>query len=147
MLPRIVDLEFDNALEEQEDFEDKSSFLFDFNKGDFVLKDGKFIEISKVEALKQWVEMVIRTERYRYEIYKDENNNDDHGIQLEDLFGYDISFAEEEIKRELTERLIKDKRINSLSNWKFERDGSTVKIMFAVDSIYGEHKQEVSIFE
>ena len=45
------------------------TFLFDFNRGDFVLRDGKLVVCDGIEAVKVWIEKIIRTEKNRYSIY------------------------------------------------------------------------------
>ena len=44
----------------------RKSYLFNFDKGDFVVRDGKLVECDGIEAIKVWIEKIIRTEKYRY---------------------------------------------------------------------------------
>ena len=39
------------------------SYLFDFNKGDFVVRDGKLVECDGMDALKVWIEKILKTEK------------------------------------------------------------------------------------
>lgn len=144
MFPELSELEFENFSQQQDLSKIGKSFLFDFKKGDFVLKDGKLVTVEGVEALKIWIEKTLRTEKYRFKVYEDT----DYGITLEDLIvGYDYSqsFIEAEIKREVTEALTKHPMIESLVNWKIEKDNPTLKISFKVNLINGTNfAQEVN---
>ena len=44
------------------------SFLYDFSKGDFVIRDGKLVPCDSLEAIKVWIEKIIRTEKNRFPI-------------------------------------------------------------------------------
>lgn len=144
-LPQLAQLEFEIEEIEQEANQRKrgKSFLFDFNKGDFVLKDGKFVRIEGLEALKQWIWMNIKTEKYRFRVY----DGTDFGLTLEQLIGsnYPFSFVTEEIKRVISDGLLVHESITDLSNWNFERDREQIIVSFEVNSIYGEFRQEVSM--
>ncbi len=37
------------------------SFLFDFKAGDFVVRDGKLVECDGMDAIKVWIEKILRT--------------------------------------------------------------------------------------
>lgn len=134
MLPKIAELEFKTAVEE--DFKDSGkSFLFDFDKGDFVIKDGRLVEISGVEALKVWVEKILRTEKYRYKLYE-RNDKNEYGVVLEDLIignNFPQAFIEAELKREITEALTKNPMIQSLSNLKIIKSNPRLIVSFKVN--------------
>lgn len=130
MLPKITELEF-NTEELTEDLPPiGKSFLFDFNNNEFVMRDGKLIELFGVESLKMWIEKSLRTERFRFVVYE----NTEYSISLEDLIGsnYPRAFVEAEIKREVAERLLEHPHINAIENWAFERDGKLMRVWFVV---------------
>lgn len=137
MLPEIADLEFENdeLLEEDEPTIGKS-FLFDFKKGDFVMKDGKLVVLEGIEALKMWIIKVIRTEKFRFRIYENTEfeNDEQYGVMLEDLIGsnFDREFIEAEIEREVTEALLLHEYIISVDEWQFERNSKKMTVSFAV---------------
>lgn len=137
MLPEIADLEFVNEdlLEEDEPLIGKS-FLFDFKKGDFVLKDGKLVVLEGIEALKMWIIKVIRTEKFRFRIYENTEfeNDEQYGVMLEDLIGsnFDREFIEAEIEREVREALLLHEYIVSVDEWQFERNSKKMTVSFAV---------------
>lgn len=105
------------------------SFLFDFNKGDFVIKDGKFVEIEGVDVIKQWVNATLRTEKFKYFIYQD------HGVEIEDILenGFSGELLKIELKRTIKEALEVHEQIQSISNFNFTQVGSAMNITFTVN--------------
>lgn len=121
------DIEFDQTNSYQ--FTGKT-FLYDFETGDFVYKNGAPVEVTGKDALKVWIEKVIRTEKFRFKIY----DNVDYPIKIEDLIGSTLpyGFIESEFKRELSEAILRNPFIKNLINWNFEREGSKWRIDFEV---------------
>ena len=120
------------------------SFLFDFKKGDFVMQNGKFIEVTGTEALKVWIEKILRTEKFRFKIYENGTRRQ-YGITIEDLIvGRSLpqSFVESELKREINEALLQHPEIESLTDMTFNREGSTLIISFTVNLINGDSLQQ-----
>ncbi|MCG8539302.1 MAG: DUF2634 domain-containing protein [Clostridia bacterium] len=134
MLPEIAQLQINRTDSDDLPYVGKS-FLFDFENGDFILRDGRLVEVSGIEALKVWIEKILRTEKYRYEIYEREDKKE-YGVVLEDLIvgnNFSYSFIEAELKREITEALTKNPLILSLSNWNIQKENPLVKISFKVN--------------
>lgn len=130
MLPEITNLEFINETETTTSM--GKSFLFDFEKGDFVLKDGRLVNATEFEALKIWVEKVLKTEKFRFKIYQKTNVDDEYGVTIEDLIigtNLPISFFESELKREITEGLIKHPMIQGISGMKIDKSKATRTII------------------
>lgn len=120
------------------------SFLFDFNTGDFVLKDGKLVEIEGLEALKMWIQKILKTEKFKFKIYETGETNE-YGVTLLELInkGYPIYFVQSEIQREITEALLINPEINDISSFIFTRETRGLVVTFTVDSIYGSTESEV----
>jgi hypothetical protein len=111
------------------------SFLFDFKKGDFVLRDGKLVTVDGVEAIKIWIEKILRTEKFKFKIYETGVENE-YGVAIKDLlFGqkYPHSFVLTELRREVSEALSKHPEIKDIENFKIEREGTSVIISFKVN--------------
>jgi len=111
------------------------SFLFDFEKGDFVLKDGKLVVIEDNEAIKVWIEKVLRTEKFKFKVYEKEDTRLEYGVTLQDLIvgnNYPLEFIQSEMKREVTEALLKHPLIVGLDNWNIEKDNPILRISFKV---------------
>lgn len=147
MLPKIAELQFKTT--DTSDLPKMGkSFLFDFKTGDFVLKDGRPVEIWGIEAVKAWIEKILRTEKYRYKVYEREDKNE-YGVVLEDLIvgnNFPRVFVESELKREITAALTRHPIIRSLTDWKIEKKNPTLNISFKVNLFDGnDFTQEVRL--
>ena len=130
MLPDIGYVELNNRIVPQGAATGKS-FLFDFDAGDFVLQDGKLVEVTGSDALKMWIEKMLRTEKNRFEIYQDT----DYGVSIEDVIigqRYEQSFIESENKREISEALIKHPLVRRISNFSIKREDTRAVVGFTV---------------
>lgn len=116
------------------------SFLYDFDKGDFILQNGRLIEIEGLDALKIWIDKVLRTEQFRFSIY------DEYGVKLEDLIGgiYDKFFLQSEMSREIKEALIKHPLITNITNLTVARESDKTLITFDISTDEDTFKQEVT---
>ncbi|QVY62994.1 DUF2634 domain-containing protein [Cytobacillus gottheilii] len=85
-------------------------------------------------ALRQFISKAIRTARYRFLIYDDE-----YGCEIEDLIGSDVTaeLLQSEIPQIITDALIYDDRIESVSGFNIERTGDQLYVSFTVTSIDG----------
>ncbi len=131
MLPRIGYLQIESP-ESNEGLQQGRSFLFDFEGGDFVMKDGRLVEASDEEALSIWIEKLLRTEKGKHEIY-----TSSYGVSLEDLIvgqNLPIEYIKSEIKREITEALMKNPQVMNISGWQLEKDNSCLTIFFNVNN-------------
>lgn len=88
---------------------------------------------DELQALKQAIYKELNTERYEYPIY-----SFSYGIALESLLGKDVTYVKIELKRRIQECLLKDERIESVENFKFDVKGDEMLCTFDVISIYGE---------
>ena len=107
------------------------TYLFDFDKGDFVIRDGKLVECDGVEAIKVWIEKILRTEKGRFKIY----DNPEYGCHLEDLIignSYTPEFIEAELKREIEEALLLNSQITSVTNFKISREKNSLTVEMEV---------------
>ena len=107
------------------------SFLFDFDTGDFVVRDGKLIECDGIEAVKVWIEKILRTEKGRFKIY----DNTEYGAHLEDLIignSYTVAFIESELKREIEDAILQSPQIRSVSNIKITRGINSLTVELEV---------------
>lgn len=146
-LPVVTQLEFDDtdliALEDSTASIGKS-FLFNFETGDFVLRDGKLVEVEGIEAVRIWVHKTILTRRFRFKVYE----GTEYGALIEDLIGsaYPIEFIESELDRELKEAFMQHPAITNVSNLSVEHINDKGIVSFTIDTIYGEEPMEVRLF-
>ncbi len=88
---------------------------------------------DNLDALRQAIYKMLNTERYEYPIY-----SFSYGIDLTDLIGKGRTYVQIELKRRIKECLLKDDRIQSVSNFNFVVFGDEMLCEFDVQSIYGE---------
>ena len=109
------------------------SYLFDFDKGDFAVRDGKLIECDGIDAIKVWIEKILRTEKHRYKIY----DGTDYGCQIEDLIignTYSFEFTDSELKREIEEALLQTPKIIAISKLLITRNKNSVTAELEVNT-------------
>ena len=107
------------------------SYLFDFASGDFVVRDGKLVECDGIDAIKVWIEKILRTEKDRYSIY----NDTEYGCHLEDLIignSYTVEFIEAELKREIEDALKQNPQITSVTNVQIIRSKHSITVTLEV---------------
>ncbi len=92
----------------------------------------------ELDAMKQIIYKILNTERYNHVIY-----SWNYGIELQDLFGKPMDYVGLELKRRISEALLQDNRIISVTDFEFDvSTRRTVKVMFTVNTIYGDVKSE-----
>lgn len=97
---------------------------------------------DKLEAMVQVIYKILNTERYLYPVY-----SWNYGVELQGLFGEPVSYVCAELERRVTEALMQDDRIKSVSGFKFDiSKRHKVVCTFVVHTIFGdvETKKEVS---
>ena len=107
------------------------SFLFDFNKGDFVLRDGKMTVAEDVAALRVWIEKIMRTKRDEYKIYE----GTPYGSRFDDLVVGSVfppAFIDSELRREVEEALTQNPQIITISEFEVDRSASNCTVSFTV---------------
>ena len=128
MFPNSTDIMISN---ETKSSSGTKSSLFDFANDDFVVRDGKLIECDGIDAIKVWIEKILRTEKGRYSIY----NDTEYGCHLEDLIignSYTTEFIEAELKREIEDALKQNSRITSVTNFKISRNKNAITVTLEV---------------
>lgn len=119
---------------------------FDFDLGDFVVKDGKVTTVTGVEALKLWIKKVLRTKKNKYEIYKTQNV-EKYGVNLLEIITskYPLTYIQAQVQSIVTEALLKNSDIKSVTNFKFVRDKRLLNVQFDVNTVYGLTRESVVI--
>lgn len=86
-------------------------------------------------AMRQAIYKILRTERYTYPVY-----SWDYGIELMDLFGKPIPYAEVELERRIKEALEWDDRIEKVDSFAFSypQDKNTIQVSFTAHTIFGD---------
>ena len=106
------------------------NFLYDFDMGNLVLKDGKFIELTGDAAVVFWIEKTLRTEHERATVYK----NTGYGTKLEGLRGTVLpkEIARNILETNIREALLVHERIESINNFTVTQENDKVFIYFEI---------------
>lgn len=94
-----------------------------------------------LEAVKQAVYLILRTERYDYLIF-----SRNYGIELKELFGREKNYVMPMLTKNISDALLADDRIVSVKDFSFDiKGGGVYCVSFTVVSKYGEFSEEVSL--
>ncbi len=97
--------------------------------------------VDEKEAMKQVVFKILNTERYDFIIY-----SWNYGIELKDLYGEPLPFVCAELIDRITEALVQDDRINSVTDFDFTfPQKGVVLVTFTVHTIFGDVKAERAV--
>ncbi len=92
-------------------------------------------------AMRQAVEIILRNERFRWQIY-----DSNFGSELEDLTGEDYDYIISEIPRRVAEAFSVDSRILAVENFAFTNNhNGTMAAAFDVVTVFGVISQEVAV--
>lgn len=130
----IDDAELDVEVEEDKE---PSDYEIDFETGKLT---GRII--TGLPAIKQWVMLVLGTDKYYYTQY-----SWNHGCELRDLIGkgFKQDYIESEVKRIITDALSMSKDIKGISNLVVSYEGDTLTAAFTLDTIYGSEEVMVDV--
>ncbi|MEC0107277.1 DUF2634 domain-containing protein [Paenibacillus taichungensis] len=106
-------------------------FLFDFEKREYVLKDGKLVEASYEQAIQQWVSMLLITELDKYQVYE----GTEFGISLSQFIGRkDIPLGTiiSEVSRQIQDVVTLHPEISGAENFEINRESDYAVLTFTV---------------
>lgn len=141
MFPEFEE-EYENLPEEEiEGTELGLTPLYDFQKREYVLRDGKVVYCSQKQAAAQWVGFLALTMVGKYRVYDDT----EFGTYIENYIGYkDEAFVFSEIKRELQEKAALNRAIKSIEDFEMERAKDKLTVSMTVVMQDGE-EEEVTV--
>ena len=128
-LPTIVEQEQPQLAPEY-----PKSYLFDFEKGDFV-KDGtgRIVVCDGNTAWVQWCIKAVMTERFSCLAY-----SRNYGVEIEEALKQPTRAAvETEVERTITEALLADPRTYAVRDFLFEWRGNELYVSFTVIPVVG----------
>lgn len=85
-----------------------------------------------VDAVKQAVDIILHVQRFQWQIYQPYS-----GTMLDDLIGEDAGYVAAEVQRRVTEALLMDDRINSVTDYTYSFQEDTLSVEFRVNTVYG----------
>ncbi|MFV0517821.1 MAG: DUF2634 domain-containing protein [Aminipila sp.] len=143
MFPEINE-EF--AVKESKETKQGKSFNYDFDKGDFVVLDGKVEVISDLNSIRVWIRKILETEKSRFKIYQDEEGAN-YGTSLKSCInqGFPLEFTKIEVEREIREALAKNSAIKLVHSFEFNKINRRLICSFIVETVYGRTGGELSI--
>ena len=111
------------------------SYLFDFEKGDFVRDTAGRIAIADGHrAWAQWCVKTVLTERFAYLAY-----SGNYGVEIDKALKQPTRAAvETEVERTITEALLADPRTYAVRDFSFEWRGDELYVSFTVIPVVGE---------
>ena len=142
MFPKIAELEFeaDNIPESPPPI--GKTFLYDYDKGDFVYQNGGLIALYGKDALKEWIKKIIKTEAGRFKIYE----GTDYGVGIETMIGkLPREVINGELQRVVTESLTDHPHIDDIEDWEFDQSGTRMNVSFTVVTPDESFSQEVNV--
>ncbi len=96
--------------------------------------------IDDIEAMRQAIDKILQTERYRFLIY-DWN----YGIELEDLIGQNATYVIPELKRRIEDALLADDRVTAVTDFSFAQEKDSISAQFLVHTIFGDITAERTV--
>jgi hypothetical protein len=129
-LPEIAQLVFDDAPAAVSSASTvvHKTFDWDFEAGDFRLKDGKLIELTDLDYLRVWVQKALLSNR-----------------EIPTLIGYNLhpDYTRAELERMVTETLMANEAVTAVENFSFSQEGARLTVSFDVSSIFGISREAV----
>lgn len=87
---------------------------------------------DNLEAMRQAVYLILCTERYEFPIY-----SWDYGIELQDLFGRQMTYVIPTLRQRIIDALLQDDRITAVDNFTFTPNKNKLAVTFTVTTTFG----------
>lgn len=134
--------EYDEYEEITEETEESTEIgltpLYDFDKREYVLRDGKIVYCDQKQAVSQWVGFLVLTTVGKYRVYDDT----EFGTYIENYIGYkDEGFVFSEIKREIQEKAELNRAIRLIDDFEMERVKDKLTVSMVVYMNDGEETE------
>lgn len=108
-------------------------FLFDYGTGQHLMMGGSPEKRSVFIGVKQYIENVLRTPADTVKVYT-KGETESFGISVYKYLGQrnlPVGYLGSELKREITENLLRHPLISDVTNWKSEREPRGLRIEFS----------------
>ncbi|NME95368.1 DUF2634 domain-containing protein [Clostridium cochlearium] len=132
LFPEDMEFEENNIEELEEPLEFKGSYLFDFEKGEFVTNpDGTIAKCDDLQAYIQWCNKALATPRYKLAY------SDLVGQEFKSIIGSGLSKSaiELEIKRMTIETLMVHPKTKDVTNFNFKWAGNKEEVYYEYEVI------------
>ena len=116
-------------------------YAWDFEKDEIILdKNGKFIIVEGIEALKVRNYLSLRIYKGRFFIYKNKA-----GTRLKDLIGKSINYISLRVEEMIYEAIVDNVYVTDIDNLEINYVNDKVIITFDVINIYENYKEQITI--
>lgn len=134
ILPEINFIDYSKQVAESQKETDGKTFLIDFKRGKMLRKNGKLIKTDDERAVRMWLEKVLLTEKYKWNIYKSNGINQYGMTYKANLQGqrFPTPVLYSEFIRELKETILKNKQIIEIKNIDIQLIKHTLETKFTV---------------
>lgn len=134
ILPEINFIDYSKQVAEIQKETNGKTFLIDFKKGKMLRKNGKLIKTDDERAVRMWLEKVLLTEKYKWNIYKSNGINQYGMAYKANLQGqrFPTPVLYSEFIRELKETILKNKQIIEIKNIDIQLIKYTLETKFTV---------------
>lgn len=134
ILPKIDFVDYSKQDTNNSKNSNGKTFLIDFQKNKLLKSNGQLIKTDDERAVRMWIEKVLLTEKYKWNIYKS-NGPNQYGMKyktmlLSQRFPTPVLYSE--FERELTETMKKNKQIIEIINIDIKLEKHTLKTKFEV---------------
>ena len=124
-------------LDQDFEIEEQPTYTYKMNLEDMHVRG--FTE--GLDAIKQTIYKILMTERYQYIMY-----SWDYGIETLDLYGEPVSYVCPELERRISEALLWDSRIESVSDFEFDiSKKGVIHVQFMVHTAFGDVQAEKEV--
>ena len=116
-------------------------YAWDFDKDEIILdKNGKFIIVEGIEALKVRNYLSLRIYKGRFFIYKNKV-----GTRLKDLIGKSRSYISSRVQEMIYEAIVDDIYVTDIDNLEIDYVNDKVFVTFDVINIYKNYNEQITI--
>lgn len=123
-------------------------FIFDYDTGQHIMKNAVLVECTAIQGVQQFIQNILRTKANSYKVYT-EDETEAFGISIYDYLGQrtlPLGYLNSELKREVTEQLLKHPLIESVTDWKGTREKWGLHISFTVTLTDGTEIKESDFY-
>ena len=116
-------------------------YAWDFDKDEIILdKNGKFIIVEGIEALKVRNYLSLRIYKGRFFIYKNKV-----GTRLKDLIGKSRKYINSRVQEMIYEAIVDDIYVTDIDNLEIDYVNDKVFVTFDVINIYKNYNEQITI--
>ena len=97
--------------------------------------------VQGLEAVRQAVEIILNTERFRWQIYLPYS-----GMMWNGLIGQDPGYVSSELQRRIKDALLMDDRVTGISDFQYTVNNSNIlSASLTVNTVYGDTQTTIEV--